>query len=592
MKKTLLSLLFIACLSGAKAQTGAALNFDGVDDYFKSDTSSALALAVEGTVEGWFRTSSDGEIIRLNTPADYGMEAGLSGGKFYFNAYLGGWNNFTWSAGPALNDGAWHHFAMVAGGTMAWAYVDGVLTGSVTGSAPLNTGAASVHVGSHPALLAFFNGDIDEVRVWNRALCLPEIQNNMTGELMLPQSGLVAYYRLNQGDPGNNNSTVTSATDSSGNGMDGVLTNFTLSGATSNWIATGAVTSGTYAPAFVLPTACITADTAMCVNDTLKLSTCGGPMASYAWFGPGGFFANTDTAYIPMATSANNGVYTLVVSDANGCNGNASVNITVNPYPVLQSQSGPIRVCSDTPGLFSVNSPGNNTYTWYWYSLTDTTTAYLDNGFYGETGYTTDSLVIPDLLSSGWDNYGVYCVITNAAGCSIRSVGDSIHAYNAPSVLASVTTATLCNGFSDTLTASGADTYTWSANAGSSVNDSAFVSPTSNATYTLIGTVAFTGCTDTSTVSITVISCSTGLKQNGGNNFTVYPNPSNGYFTVESATGEMEEVRLYDINGRLLMSRAFMEKTTIDASALSNGTYNLSILSSGGIFNKRIVINK
>jgi hypothetical protein len=70
------------------------------------------------------------------------------------------------------------------------------------------------------------------------------------------QTGLQALYGFNQGLAGDNNSTITTLTDASGNGNNGTLNNFALSGLTSNWI-NGKVSStcSIYTPAGMAATA-------------------------------------------------------------------------------------------------------------------------------------------------------------------------------------------------------------------------------------------------------------------------------------------------------------------------------------------------
>jgi hypothetical protein len=86
------------------------------------------------------------------------------------------------------------------------------------------------------------SGSLDEVRIWNRALCLQEIQNNRNCGLdPSGQTGLVALYHFDQGFINTNNSLVTTLLDQSGSNNNGSLQNFALTGTVSNWAA-GTVT--------------------------------------------------------------------------------------------------------------------------------------------------------------------------------------------------------------------------------------------------------------------------------------------------------------------------------------------------------------
>jgi hypothetical protein len=54
----------------------------------------------------------------------------------------------------------------------------------------------------------------------------------------------------------------------------------------------------------------------------------------------------------------------------------------------------------------------------------------------------------------------------------------------------------------------------------------------------------------------------------------------------------ISKMQVYDVNGKLVLSQTINGKTTIDASNLSEGVYNLSIISSEGVVNKKLVIKR
>jgi len=75
------------------------------------------------------------------------------------------------------------------------------------------------------------------------------------------------------------------------------------------------------------------------------------------------------------------------------------------------------------------------------------------------------------------------------------------------------------------------------------------------------------------------------------NDVLIYPNPNDGSFVIETQTTEKQNLRIYDVNGKIVLSQLINGNTKIDASGLSNGVYNISIISSeGALKNKRIVI--
>ncbi len=229
----------------AYATANNALNFDGVDDYVK--TAATLALGGNITYEAWVQTSSTGSwsgIVTSYSPGDPFpvMQVSIhpSGYVDAMVAKPADWYEVD-SVGT-VNDGQWHHVAV----TYATAsetfhiYIDGVdqalmvygHSGPIT---DLNVNSNLV-IGKNHLNGAPFNGAIDQVRAWNVVRTQAQIQANMTNTLT-PEAGLMAQYHLDQGTAGSDNTGITTATDSSGNGYDGTLNNFALSGATSNWVS-------------------------------------------------------------------------------------------------------------------------------------------------------------------------------------------------------------------------------------------------------------------------------------------------------------------------------------------------------------------
>ena len=77
----------------------------------------------------------------------------------------------------------------------------------------------------------------------------------------------------------------------------------------------------------------------------------------------------------------------------------------------------------------------------------------------------------------------------------------------------------------------------------------------------------------------------TGLKQlAGSNNVTIYPNPNNGSFVIEPQnTLYNVHCTVYDVNGKAVLTQTITGKTSIDASGLNEGVYNINLQSNEGI---------
>jgi len=95
-----------------------------------------------------------------------------------------------------------------------------------------------------------------------------------------------------------------------------------------------------------------------------------------------------------------------------------------------------------------------------------------------------------------------------------------------------------------------------------------------------------------SMVYINVKQSATGIVQISAlnSNVAIYPNPNNGSFVIELNSLAKQTMQVYDVSGKLVLSQTITGKTTIDASTLNEGVYNISLQSNEGVVNKRLVI--
>lgn len=85
----------------------------------------------------------------------------------------------------------------------------------------------------------------------------------------------------------------------------------------------------------------------------------------------------------------------------------------------------------------------------------------------------------------------------------------------------------------------------------------------------------------------------TALAEQKENVASIYPNPSNGTFTIELNTKEKQLIQVFDMTGNLTLSQTVESgKATIDASHLTAGVYNISIKVNDSVTNKKLVIVK
>lgn len=85
----------------------------------------------------------------------------------------------------------------------------------------------------------------------------------------------------------------------------------------------------------------------------------------------------------------------------------------------------------------------------------------------------------------------------------------------------------------------------------------------------------------------------TGLNNQSETLATLYPNPTNGIFTIELHTKEKQSLQVYDMTGNMVLSQSIENgKAIIDASHLATSIYNISIKGTSSITNKKLAIVK
>ena len=172
------------------------------------------------------------------------ISIGTDAGKAYFEISDGS-TYMTIPGTVAVNDNAWHHLAVTRQSGTVTLYVDGVPVGTGSSSVSVSN-AYETQLGTSPCVGANgssqFNGSMDELRLWSRALCRSEVQQYQNNELPYSSgNGLLAYYKFNQGNVNSNNAAITQAHDEVTNTNNATLHNFALNGSASNWAA-GTVT--------------------------------------------------------------------------------------------------------------------------------------------------------------------------------------------------------------------------------------------------------------------------------------------------------------------------------------------------------------
>lgn len=197
---------------------------------------------------------------------------------------------------------------------------------------------------------------------------------------------------------------------------------------------------------------------AFCFGNSTILN--GGGASSYVW--SGGVVNNT--AFTPSVTTT----YTVTGTGTNGCQNTAIKTVTVYQLPVVIANVSSSVICSSNSTSFY--GSGANTYTW-------------------SGGITNGSIQFPSATVS----YSVSGTNT-LTGCTSTNIAVATVTVNPlPTVTISVSNPSVCLGQSVSLTAGGANTYTWST--GSTSNSITFI-PNTSVSYSVIGKNTLTGCSN------------------------------------------------------------------------------------------------
>ena len=175
-----------------------SVRFDGINDYAYILDHPDLDLTSNYTLEAWIFPESfswlSGIISKYHTNGSNGYTLRLNQDPPYTGL---GFDELE-TNNSVLDPNQWYHIAAVKNSNGRRLYVNG-LEVNLSGN-PLN-----VNSNNDPIRIAsdfggrFFQGRIDEVRIWNISRSEIEINSNMEGSLSGNEDGLIAYYNFNEG---------------------------------------------------------------------------------------------------------------------------------------------------------------------------------------------------------------------------------------------------------------------------------------------------------------------------------------------------------------------------------------------------------
>lgn len=296
------------------------------------------------------------------------------------------------------------------------------------------------------------------------------------------------------------------------------------------------------------PTVVFTGNTSFCIGEALNFNYTGSVVDSVKWIlsnGTNTYSINGNSVNISVL---NAGTYSVSIKGykyAIAFTKNYSNYFVVNSIPVISISNGTI--CSGSS--YTLIPSGALSYT-----------------------YSSGSNVVNPTSNSTYTITGI-----DANGCSGSAVS-SVTVNPLPTITIATSNTLICVGQTASLTATGANTYTWNTNANTSV---IAITPTITTIYTVSGAGANT-CSNIASITQNVSLCTAIENQLVQTNFSIniFPNPTNDALYVE-LNGQFDKAKIEIIN--VLGEILFKENTdkifnSYDMSYLANGIYFITII--------------
>ena len=212
MKKiVLLTVLFLSLQNFAQNN---AFTFNGIDQQIATYTQQAQINFTTGnfTIEAWVKpaafvtgTNTFEHTILGNDIWDATNNTGYvlrTGGSRKLDFTFG--NGNIWysvvSTNPVFTAGEWTHVAIVRSGTIFTLYADGQQVGQQTFTQNLVQANGNLRIGENGnGSGRFFNGAMDEVKIWSVARTQAQVQDDLNAtDMTTPPTDLKVYYKMNQ----------------------------------------------------------------------------------------------------------------------------------------------------------------------------------------------------------------------------------------------------------------------------------------------------------------------------------------------------------------------------------------------------------
>lgn len=253
MKKLTLYILTALFAPSLLAQNSTHLNFDGDNDIVTlgNEITNYFAgknkLTIEATVRpenitGFGVIAANYDYPSNNDSLQFMLRRENENYVFFIYTET---NTYSIGAPNTAKVNEWQHVAGVLSNDSIKIFIDGKQMNSRDFTGVLPAISNEFVLGSN-SINEKFDGDIEEVRVWNTAVSSVDMARRWACELNGNEEGLLAYYQLNSAMISNPDDTTL--IDLTGNGYNGTLRNFDFSGESSNWDDSSRVLTGITIP--------------------------------------------------------------------------------------------------------------------------------------------------------------------------------------------------------------------------------------------------------------------------------------------------------------------------------------------------------
>jgi hypothetical protein len=173
---TLYNFNFTATSGWVDGKVGKALSFDGVDDYVTIGKNDSIFPNTFLSWIVWIKPNyySLNGVILWDDDTQAGGDRGI---ELKNSGRIGAGDVFNDLSNSIINLNQWYFIVYTSNSSNRIIYINGNLDKTFSGSLPDHTNRSFLSVGSgHNGYRGYFNGLIDEVRVYNRALSDSEIK--------------------------------------------------------------------------------------------------------------------------------------------------------------------------------------------------------------------------------------------------------------------------------------------------------------------------------------------------------------------------------------------------------------------------------